>query len=269
MRRYFFRNVDGEPSVWWSTNCFDEQGRLWRHGRLWLNVPGNSFRLEWWKGKRLSAGISFSAGSLSDEQLSCHIELPKLFALSFGIRRCPWVIHLPGIRWTTTDETGQTIYNHKNGERELSFRCGATSIHWRLWRHPDIGYSRDWRDRSFYPLDLLLGREQYSETPGYVIQTTIPFPEGNYDVTIKLYTSTWKRKRWHTIKTVNRADLELIRPVPIPGKGENAWDIDEDGIYSMTCQASTVEEALATLRASVERDRMRYGGANWKPEGKE
>jgi hypothetical protein len=65
---------------------------------------------------------------------------------------------------------------------------------------------------------------------------------------------------------MRRANLDIERGVPTPGKGENSWDCGQDATYGLTCPASTVEEALASLRASVMRDRERYGGKDWKPE---
>jgi hypothetical protein len=259
------RDKTGEARIWWHTNNFDKQGRLWRHGRLWLHVPGNCFRFEWWPGKRFGIGVTVGDGSFSDEQLSLYLELPLLFALSFGVQRWRWVKRLPGIQWTSVGADGNTVYDHSKGERELSLRCSDGAIRWRLWRHPDHGRGRDWRDRSFYPLDFLLGRQQYSEGPRERHETTITFPEAAYPVAVELYTSTWKRPRWPKVLAVSRADVEMGTPIPIPGKGENSWDMDEDAIWSITCPAATVEEALASLRESVERDRRRYGGEGWLP----
>lgn len=256
---------DGEARIWWHTNCFDKQGRLWRHGRLWLHVPGNCFRFEWWPGKRFGIGVTVGDGSFSDEQLSLYLELPLLFALSFGVQRWRWVKRLPGIQWTSVGADGNTVYDHSKGERELSLRCSDGAIRWRLWRHPDHGRGRDWRDRSFYPLDFLLGRQQYSEGPRERHETTITFPEAAYPVAVELYTSTWKRPRWPKVRSASWADVEMGTPIPVPGKGENSWDMDEDAIYSMLCRAATVEEAIASLSESVERDRRRYGGEGWLP----
>lgn len=259
------RDGNGEARIWWHTNCFDKQGRLWRRGRLWLHVPGNCFRFEWWLGKCFGISATFGDGGFSDDQLSLYLELPLLFALSFGVERCHWVRRLPGIQWTSVDADGNTVYDHSKGERELSLRCSGGAIRWRLWRHPDHGRGRDWRDRSFYPLDFLLGRQQHSEGPRVSHQAVLEFPEATYPVTVELYTSTWKRPRWPISVRVNRANIEMGAPVPVPGKGENSWDLDDDAVHGLTCPSATVEEALSHMRQTIERDRKRYGGEGWLP----
>ena len=72
-------------------------------------------------------------------------------------------------------------------------------------------------------------------------------------VKIELYEARWKRKRWPKARVVARADIELFDGIPIPGKGENGWDIEDDAIYGLVCKAATLEDAIAALRASYER----------------
>lgn len=56
------------------------------------------------------------------------------------------------------------------------------------------------------------------------------------------------------------------KPIPVPGKGENSWDCDDDAIHSSHGPHSTVHQAVAALVASVYRDRTRYGsGPEWQP----
>ncbi len=53
----------------------------------------------------------------------------------------------------------------------------------------------------------------------------------------------------------------MFTPIPVPARGfvsEMLGD-DEDAIYSMSTSASTLEEALEKVKASVLRDRERYG----------
>jgi hypothetical protein len=57
----------------------------------------------------------------------------------------------------------------------------------------------------------------------------------------------------------------MYEPIPVPGKGENAWDMEDDAIHSMGCVANSVDDAIIKLLNSVNRDRVRYGGAHWVP----
>ena len=56
------------------------------------------------------------------------------------------------------------------------------------------------------------------------------------------------------------------KPIPVPGKGENSWDCDDDAIHSSHGPHSTVHQAVAALVASGYRERTRYGsGPEWLP----
>lgn len=89
-----------------------------------------------------------------------------------------------------------------------------------------------------------------------------------YPVIVTLEERTW-RNRFHTKRQVSYAMSVPdggIAP-PFPGKGENAWDCGEDGIYAMGADAScgSVEAACAVYAARTIENRRRYGGKNWKP----
>lgn len=91
-------------------------------------------------------------------------------------------------------------------------------------------------------------------------------PEATYYGEVEQFTSTWRRPRawWKTIQ--KRAEIKIESGIPIPGKGENSWDCDQDAIYSLTTTASNLEEVIACLKENVMETRDRYGGAHWAPE---
>lgn len=62
-----------------------------------------------------------------------------------------------------------------------------------------------------------------------------------------------------------RYELTPSPALPIPGKGENAWDCDDDAIFGMTVNADTLEDAARSLVDSVCKTRLQYGGATWQP----
>lgn len=124
-----------------------------------------------------------------------------------------------------------------------------------------------WRRWHVYPADVLFGRKRHSEAHHSTTETALEMPEGTYPCRVVLKDETWKRPRlpWASLR-IRRAHIEMAKPVPVPGKGENSWDIDDDAIYSITGEAQTVEEGLAMLREEAMRSRTRYGGASWAPE---
>lgn len=253
------RDKAGESKIWWHWQSLDKAGRGWKHGRAWLHWPGNSAGIEWSTGRRLGAFVQCCDPVVGDEALTLHLELPFLFAVWVMVQNVPILKRLPGVKWNR-DKYG-------NGERMISLRFGDGAMWWRLWRDPNEGKGRDWRDSCFNPARRFLGHPKYSEGPRESYESVLTLPEGDYPVIIEMYTARWKRPRWPRVTSIRRATIKLFSPVPVPGKGENSWDMDDDAISEMTCPAADVGEALAKLRQSVERDRQRYGGEGWTPEG--
>lgn len=91
------------------------------------------------------------------------------------------------------------------------------------------------------------------------IQTTIVFPEGNYPVTVTFEEETWSRPRWPWAKRMRFATITCENPPQFAGKGDNGWDNNDDAIYSMSCQASSIEEAVRAYQQAVYGNRERYG----------
>lgn len=117
------------------------------------------------------------------------------------------------------------------------------------------------------PSDWLFGKAKYSERE--ISQETRwikPFPNEEYSVHIRLYEAIWKRPRWPFPKKVRRADVEAKEGIPIPGKGENSWDLDDTAVWSSTCNAHSAQEAIHDVLKFVKQRRERYGCPNWQPE---
>ena len=150
----------------------------------------------------------------------------------------------------------------------FKFSINDGSLRWQFWRD-DMGWSSDtpkWRDGHFNPMDFIFGHKKYSEDVLETVPVSVVMPEKAYPGTVKLLQSKWKRPRAWWTSTMRRADIDVPGGVPFPGKGENSWDCGEDAAFSMTCPATTAQEAVETFRQSVERDRKRYGGNGWLPE---
>lgn len=116
--------------------------------------------------------------------------------------------------------------------------------------------------------DRALGKLEHSEDELRVVETVIPMPEGNYPATVRLTRAMWRRRRWPlSRRVVLRGHVEMKVPIPVPGKGENSWDIDDDAHYGVTCPARSVSEAVSAVAQGALRDRERYAGPNWRPAG--
>lgn len=156
-------------------------------------------------------------------------------------------------------------------DRALEFSHFDGSFHWKVWV-PEAEWRSDtpwWRRGWFNPADFVLGQMVHSEETLSTETATVEMAEKAYPATIRLFISTWTRSRFPFIKKQRRrADIEVnaANGIPIPGKGENSWDIDDDAVFSLTCTASSAQDAIKALIDSVNRSRQRYGGDGWMPE---
>jgi hypothetical protein len=152
-------------------------------------------------------------------------------------------------------------------ERHIELAWYGGGLHWSIWT-PINEWTRGtpkWRDGSWYPLDTLLGKQRYGHRVLSKETITVSLPEGDYPCKVELFESRWKRDRWPRVKILLRAEIEPDTPIPVPGKGDNSWDCDDDAAYSMTCQAATAQEAADKLKESILSQRLKYGGENWEP----
>ncbi len=154
-------------------------------------------------------------------------------------------------------------------EWELSTYEGVVRLE--LGADPD-SWSRSepwWRRWRVEPAEVLFGRMRHSDRVVSHTETSIPMPERAYPCVVTLKDERWQRARlpW-AAKKLRRAHVEIDKGVPVPGKGENAWDIDDDAIFSSTFPAETVEQAIAGVVESAMKSRRRYGGSvNWQGKG--
>lgn len=264
-RMHYLKTADnGEPSMWWSWQ--DLRGGVERkgpppvglctHGRARLFWPSNCASIEWDLFSRACRlGITFS--STGDSAITVSISIPFLFSVWLLLDRAQWVKRLPGVRYVSGD------YN--SGEREIRVAVHDNALWWNIWINGMGMRNSSWRDNSFHFDDFFLGRSKHSESQHQYYTAAIEMPEGYYIATIELFTSTWKRPRWPFSTSIARADVEIEGGVPVPGDGENSWDMDDDCILRGMYPAATVEEALAAVRESAMRTRRRNGGENWVP----
>lgn len=249
--------AEGEPS-----------GPMWRHGRAWLHLDSKVIRLEWSVFKRDTFALGVAVGTGDNNSA-------MLFKLAL-----PWIVSL----WLSLEGFlprkwfREWEYWAPFG-RDTDVRIFDGGIWFSFWHNDDMAQYLRWpkivglhihRSKrgpgfmvSFHPADFVFGYNKYSEATISTTDGEVELPEASYPVTVRMMESRWKRPRWPGIKRLLRAEVEAKdQSVGIPahaGKGENAWDLDDDAMFSATLPASTPEQAIEKLTASILRDRNQYG----------
>lgn len=191
----------------------------------------------------------------ADEPRQIHIGIKRLFSIWFN--------------WTGA-KYDYKKYGIEGMRRVIGFRIHSGALWCNFWGD-DTGYGvrRDW---SFHPIrlfaDTFFGKVQREELYQEPQTRYIYLPEGYIPVTIKRHQVIWKRPRWFSKK---RWFVDILPevPIPIPGKGESSWDLDDDAIYESTIGAYNISYAIDEFRESIIKRRLRYGGYNWEPQYKD
>ena len=121
------------------------------------------------------------------------------------------------------------------------------------------------RRRPLTIADRLFGTRLQQESDLSVTSVVVRLPEGEYPALVRLFISATRRPRWPwTRKTVN-AEIQLLRPIPVPGQGPSAVEIDDHAIYTFTCRALTPADAVRELVRTVSGLRAKYLAFGWQP----
>lgn len=242
-------------------------GPIWRYGRCWLThyaapeaeASGPRLHVAWQIPSR-HVGWQVTVHNTDEDDLSVHVGcgLVALWAGIGGVFPARWRYR--------TDKSGQYREAHQTGLHVFS---GA--VWWDIWHTSGSWSTRTprWQTGSWHPLDTLLGRTRYSTVPLGTYRAAIPLPEGSVPATFVFERATWRRPRWPRwplLRTRAYVDVEPDRPLPVPGKGDSAWDCGDDALYRMSFPAQSVEEAIGHVVQEVLRERLRHGGSfDWQP----
>jgi len=228
-------------------------------GRFWLWYKQNSLIEFSWDIWTKFCGLSLSMSREYENNLSFHISFPPISIwLTFEGRRLRRLAEL----FVTEDYSC---------ERKLSVKIHGGSIWWMLWM-PTMESKADdpsWRTGNFNPIDFIFGRRKYTDLILDSGSLTIPMPESNYSGEYKLTESSWVRPRWPWCPLTKRClygNIDMKEMIPIPGKGENAWDCGQDGLWGLSCPAKNKAELISRIVESVMRDRLRRGHSEFATE---
>ncbi len=157
------------------------------------------------------------------------------------------------------------------GERQIGISFHGWDFWWIIWMNPWEWNSKDpwYRHGNTHFTRWVLGKHtvDWKELESRVF--ILPFLEGNYNVRIVKKARTDRWQRWFTKKSIA---WEAVPDVPVPheGKGENSYDLDEDGTYSLHFgerkEVRTLYEAALYFWKSQMETREKRGGASWRPK---
>lgn len=160
--------------------------------------------------------------------------------------------------------------------RATGFSIHDGSIWWRVFAGMDA-----WSSRGRWPWDgpgwlmcwhvseWIMGREEYAKGPATTTTLDVKMPEGRYPATVEIYRVT-RSDRFRSA-TRWRASISVTGGIPIPGKGENSWDCDDDATYSITFAERDDEPDPRDVADDMAHDcmgtRQKRASMAWKPRG--
>lgn len=121
-----------------------------------------------------------------------------------------------------------------------------------------------------HPLRWIVGDTTCEHAPdAHEATVAVRMPEGAYHATTKVERVRWNRRLWNG-PWLWRGSIEVPGGIPLPGKGENSWDCDDDAVYG--CSFAVEEdppsphELANRLALDALRTRVRHGGGtDWTP----
>lgn len=213
----------------------------WHDGRVWF---GRKFHIEWKLGRKAN-GLKFSyQQNTYNPDIVIHIAIKWLFSVFFVF--------------------GDVAMDRQPREYGIRIHDWLFTIHY--GDNPDE-WSKDSKRKSFFIDDLLFGHANVEIIADELNRMEITLPEGVYPLMVTRTVNRRTRRRVPLYREIFVIyDIESETGVPIPGKGESSWDLDDDAIFSAGYWADSYDEALDRFKQYVLDRRLKYGGPNWLPE---
>jgi hypothetical protein len=277
MRLHWFRDKLGNARL--SAYGINESARkkpgsLPWHARLWINIMRLELAVEWSICRRAGAAFMFHIGEDDMPNMGINLGIPFIMNLWVSLAHSvikPLVPTVKRRRYEYSEEVGHYVNSDRYWDMPITRRIGFKIFDGRLWIElwsdwMDDGNNRPWQSLVWSPTDFFFGRARYSQrTVLHEELVMLVMPEGRYEGTLTMWEAQWKRPRWPLATKAQKVSIEVADGIPIPGKGENDWDIDDDAIHEICVNAGSAQEGIRKLYDAVMRDRIKYASADWQP----
>lgn len=247
--RFHWQNLNEKPHG--KTGC------ILKNGRAWLYLGKATIGWEWVIPSRLGFGFDICT---HEHALAAHVNL-LLFGFYLHLNHCGLADRL--CRWFPS--LGY------EGRQVLNIYLYEWNLNWAFWQPPWSWHSKTpwYRHGSIDLIEAVFGRTDVVRKPTKTYDIEVPMPEGNYPGKVSFEECEMRRRRWPWVwRRWTSCHIETEKPIPIPGKGENSWDCDEDATYGIYCQADSPQDAVVKMFESVISRRYRHGGKKWRPSEK-
>ncbi|MBM7598237.1 hypothetical protein JOC34_000594 [Virgibacillus halotolerans] len=235
-----------------------KEDKIWMHSskkkgyRWWLHWGKTAWHYEGYLGKNANHNtISCNLGG-EENDIQVHFGIKRLFNFYFGVED-----FFPRKLMSKLFGYDSRMYGISLFEEYISIE----------FHRDDMGYSEGWR--GYHKMidwkSILFGKQKFDKEELGEYGVYVDMPEGKYPAKVKMFKSTWTRKRFIKPIEMIRGDITPAIAIPIPGKGENAHDIGDDAIYSSTIPADSPQEAAEELAESVMETRRKYANESWVP----
>lgn len=152
-------------------------------------------------------------------------------------------------------------------EFKIMFNSSPASLSYSFFTNPDMNTPWSWRNNYIDLVRFFLGNPKYSEEVTDIGTTQIDLPEKSYETFYKVKNRYWKHPRWPFKKKHTGIEFEIPGGLPVPGKGENSWDCDDDAIFSISMPfEDSVREARNKVAIDILKTRQKRSNINWKPK---
>lgn len=266
-------------------NLSDGKLPIWRYGRCWWYITSNDEK-KWYHGAGARASwmlfmkdsFALSIRILDDDgdDITLHIGIPYIVSLWFGFERLPLLNKIP---YTWRRNWGyETSIKFHDGSLWIHIlhddMWGTRHPHWKWmpsWIHVSLsaGY-KEYKGVGFYvsfDFDrLIFGKyERTEENIGERIIAEIPIEPDN-SLGLHYFANFQKKRevRWRSHfpwrrKITTLWGISTENPPLHAGKGENSYDLDDDGILGTSSIAETLDGAIEDYVRRCQEDRKRYG----------